>query len=253
MLAARLLGVRAVRPSTRTCLFWCESSLGHTPRLDLFQVMPIRYIPFTVTTIALLITIPAVHFLRSRPRTTVARLSFCDQLAFLLRSNFLHLPLPKNIHKWRITDTSDPETSLEELYLFKKTWKFLEPFFASHGYTLYQFRKGDLFLTDPAPSTRHLEHTTAPTYPYSRRIRPYPDQEVDFSFNVSMRNSLIFFFINNSIVCVRVCCNRRMWPWCGYQVTSNCNWSSFLCITHLRYKGHLGWYTIQWIEDYAVP
>ena len=161
--------------------------LSHS--LTVPYAMAMRHIPFSVTAIVLFITIPAVQFLRSRPRPTVARLSFCDQVAFLLRSYFLCLPLPKNIDKWRITDTNDPEKSLKELYLFKKTWKFLEPFFASRGYTLYQFRKDDLFLTDPAPSAKHLCHTTVPIYPYSRRIRPYADQEVDFSFNVSKLNS----------------------------------------------------------------
>lgn len=171
-----------VRPSPRTAI------LGLVTTIDCF--MPIR---LTVTT--LLITIPAFHLLRWRPSTTLGRLSFFDRVAFLLCSFFLHFPLPKNIDKWRITDTSDPEKSLEELYLFKQTWKFLEPFFASHGYTLYQFRKGDLFLTDPAPQAKKLGHATTPTYPYARRISPYADQEVDFSFNVRTINSLLIHLI----------------------------------------------------------
>ncbi|KDR85782.1 hypothetical protein GALMADRAFT_234858 [Galerina marginata CBS 339.88] len=81
--------------------------------------------------------------------------------------------LPKSLKEWQISGLHDPET---DYLAIRKGWKFLEPFFASCGYTLYQPQPAGISLR---PASFKSGGGSDVGYPYARRAYT-SDKEAEF-------------------------------------------------------------------------
>jgi len=107
--------------------------------------------------------------------------SISERIFWTIRAWLWGYPVPVDLEKWNLTDSDDMDVYGKEVRTIQHAWKFLEPFFASRGYTLYQNQEPDIFTLlpspNPLPSKAHLE----PSYPFARRMYK-EDKEAQFGF-----------------------------------------------------------------------
>ncbi|KAF9457533.1 hypothetical protein BDZ94DRAFT_1272850 [Collybia nuda] len=90
-------------------------------------------------------------------------------------------PVPLDINQWQLSNPEDTELYGKEARTILRTWKFLGPFFASRGYTLYQSQPSRIFDLLPAPVTKSAKIRADPKFPYARRAYIH-DDEMLFGF-----------------------------------------------------------------------
>jgi len=93
--------------------------------------------------------------------------SIVDSLIWTFRHWCRCDPLP-TINEWKITDEDDSQRCLREIELAIDAWEFLRPYFAQHGYYLYDCLpapwRGNLVPHLKGPASH-----PAPSFPFSRR------------------------------------------------------------------------------------
>lgn len=94
-------------------------------------------------------------------------------------------PVPLDLTQWQLTNPDDVELYGKEVRAIQHAWKFLEPFFASCGYTLYQNRPPAIFTLLPAPAPPGAKAHTEPSYPFARCLFK-EDREAEFGFMVNI-------------------------------------------------------------------
>jgi hypothetical protein len=109
--------------------------------------------------------------------------------------------VPLDINRWELTDPGDVELYGKEARAIQRAWKFLEPFFASRGYTLYQSQPSAIFTLLPAPSPPGPKAHTEPSYPFARRVFK-EDKEIEFYFMVSI---ILHIFIHTPENLLQIC------------------------------------------------
>lgn len=109
--------------------------------------------------------------------------SLHERIIWTFRSWLWNYPVPLDPDQWQISDPLDMELYGREARAIQRTWKFLEPFFASRGYTLYQSYPPRLFDLLPAPATKPSKPRATPEFPYARRAYER-DEEMMFPFIV---------------------------------------------------------------------
>ncbi|KAF8174929.1 hypothetical protein BJ912DRAFT_909635 [Pholiota molesta] len=148
----------------------------------------------TTTTLAVALIAPALFYKLKLYPSFASLYTLYDRLVWTIRAAVLPSPLPRGIEQWMLTFTDDPDTNygLEqrklEMESFYRSWKFLEPLFASRGYILYTFFKQP--TTRPkdnliaAPSDPDIRRRNVPEYPYARRFYNV-DEDIEAYFSYS--------------------------------------------------------------------
>jgi hypothetical protein len=108
--------------------------------------------------------------------------SIGESIFWTLRSWYWRYPVPLDINQWRLTDAHDVPLYRSEALAIQRAWKFLGPFFASRGYTLYQNEPPALFTLLPPPAPPGAIN---PSHPFARRAFK-EDTEIEFYFMVSI-------------------------------------------------------------------
>jgi hypothetical protein len=151
----------------------------------------------TTTTLAVALIAPALFYKLKLYPSFASLYTLYDRLVWTIRAAVLPSPLPQGIEQWMLTFTDDPDTNygLEqrklEMESFYRSWKFLEPLFASRGYILYTFFKQP--TTRPkdnliaAPSDPDTRRRNVPEYPYARRFYNV-DEDIEAYFSYSVSN-----------------------------------------------------------------
>lgn len=109
-----------------------------------------------------------------------------ERIIWTFRSWLQNYPVPLDIGQWQHSDPENVELYAREALVIQRAWKFLEPFFASRGYTLYQSYPPKLYDLLPAPATRLAKPRIVPEFPYARRAYEH-DEEMMFPFIVRIR------------------------------------------------------------------
>lgn len=109
--------------------------------------------------------------------------SIRERIIWTFRSWLWSYPVPLDLNRWRLSNPEDTELYGREARAIIRTWKFLGPFFASRGYTLYQSRPPRTFDLLPAPATKLAKPRVTPEFPYARRAYER-DKEMMFPFIV---------------------------------------------------------------------
>lgn len=134
--------------------------------------------------------------------------SLAESILWTYRSWKYGCPIPKNIESWKSTcDFADLDKYRAEIQRTGCMWAFLGPFFASHGYHLYEssFERG-LFAKPPSKIQPFSKDDLDP-YPYARRI--YCDEE-ELNFSALQVSSSYQFFLCIKIMLQFQC--MRIWP-----------------------------------------
>ncbi|KAF5330293.1 hypothetical protein D9619_005334 [Psilocybe cf. subviscida] len=93
--------------------------------------------------------------------------NFWQRVFWSIRVHRSKTTFPRTLEDWRLDNEDDPNRQFEQ---GMDAWMFLQPFFASRGYTLYD--KPDVFaVMEPRPEPA-LAPADLRTYPYARTIPP---------------------------------------------------------------------------------
>ena len=105
-----------------------------------------------------------------------------ERLLWTYRSWQLDYPVPLDLEKWTLSDLADTELYRKEAFYILRAWKFLGPFFASRGYTLYRADPICHFSLYPDPHGPSRAQTSE--HPYARSLYT-DDEEAEFYFMVT--------------------------------------------------------------------
>ena len=135
------------------------------------------------TTIAVLV-VTAVVYIRLCMR--IIQLDSIGQRIFwTFRAWLWGYPVPIDLSRWQLTNPDDVELYGKEVRTIQHAWKFLEPFFSSHGYTLYHTQPPAIFTLLPTPIPPSGKTVTESSYPFARCLFK-DDREAEFGFMVNL-------------------------------------------------------------------
>lgn len=136
-----------------------------------------------ITTVAIALIVPALLRFRKvrRPVTDIAP----RMLSWSRLSSLFFSQLPKDLTHWTVSNEFNPELLRAEVAACRKAWDYLEPIFASHGYTFYKLftPSGSLLIANP--SGPEVQADNLPTYPYARRVY---DKDIQMLFSTTVSN-----------------------------------------------------------------
>ncbi|KAF9457535.1 hypothetical protein BDZ94DRAFT_1272858 [Collybia nuda] len=130
------------------------------------------------------LVIPVAVCTWRRPRVVQLQ-TLRERIIWTVRSWLWDYPVPLDTSRWQLSDPENTELYGREARTIIHAWKFLRPFFASHGYTLYRSQPPKIFDLLPAPVAKPTESHVDFKFPYARRIYEH-DEEIMFPF-VSLR------------------------------------------------------------------
>ena len=146
--------------------------------------------------------------------------SIFERTLWTFRSWLWGYPISLDLRQWELSDPNNTDAMGREMRTAFRSWKFLEPFFASRGYALYRNRPTALGSLVPAPAPSGPNAHIEPSHPFAHRV--YKDDiEAEFAFMVNVvfcgftwALTLLHHAVVACVACKRCCGKGRC-----YQVT----------------------------------
>jgi hypothetical protein len=139
-----------------------------------------RYLMVVQSVSTLSVLAGVLFVIYCRPMRIIRFDSIWESIFWTLRAWYWRYPVPLDIDQWRLTNPRDVALYRREALAIQRAWKFLGPFFASCGYTLYRNEPPALFTLLPplAPAA-----AINPSHPFAHRAFK-EDIEIEFYFVV---------------------------------------------------------------------
>ena len=118
--------------------------------------------------------------------------SVFERIFWTFRSWLWGYPVPLDLDRWELSNPRDTGLTAKEVRAAQHSWKFLEPFFTSRGYTLYRNKPPVLIslLPAPTPSPPGPKVDVEPSHPFARRVYKN-DIEAEFPFMVNAMSRVL--------------------------------------------------------------
>ncbi|KJA19245.1 hypothetical protein HYPSUDRAFT_44512 [Hypholoma sublateritium FD-334 SS-4] len=135
-----------------------------------------------ITTAAIALIVPALLRFRKVRRPGAITDIAPKTLPWSRLSSLFFSQLPKDLTHWTVSNEFNSELLRAEVAACRKAWDYLEPIFASHGYTFYKLftPSGSLLIANP--SGPEVQATSLPTHPYARRVY---DKDIQMLFSTT--------------------------------------------------------------------
>lgn len=117
-----------------------------------------------------------------RPLHVIRMQGILSSIYWTVRSWLWNYPITQDFGLWNEGNPNDVEAWMRNRKRILYTWRFLRPFFASHGYSLYVHSDPTAFCSSLIPCTKRT--TAEAIFPFAQYCC-HNDDQLEFDFVVS--------------------------------------------------------------------